>query len=152
MTDDDLMALCMLQEAGGEPDDGKAAVCRVVRNRMARLYESDGTVKGTILRFDQFSWAWFDFVDGAYTRIAWDQIDAANVAAEKLSKAPMSALAHCSVIAQQVAGGTYHGPAYDNLTDDTVLYVAPALERKMPVWATPAKLVCTIGRQNFYRA
>lgn len=43
------------QEARGEPPEGRRAVAEVIRNRMKRKYQSDGTVAGTVLRPYQFS-------------------------------------------------------------------------------------------------
>jgi len=147
-----LLALCVLLEAGGESDEGKAAVCRVILNREKLHYESDGTVVGTVLRYDQFSWAWFAFVNGKYTRISDTPEQAMSIAEYKLKTAPKAALDHCEMICAQVEADTFHGPLYDKITDDVVLYVAPKLEKQMPVWATPDKLVCVIGNQNYYRA
>jgi spore germination cell wall hydrolase CwlJ-like protein len=47
--------LTILQEASSEPFEGKVAVAEVIRNRMARRYQSDGTILGTVLRPLQFS-------------------------------------------------------------------------------------------------
>src|SRR5690349_17588094 len=52
----DALAVCTIwQEARGESYLGKIAVGEVIRNRMGRLYSSDGTVAGTVLRPWQFS-------------------------------------------------------------------------------------------------
>ncbi len=52
----DALAICTIwQEARGEPYAGKVAVGEVIRNRMGRLYSSDGTVAGTVLKPWQFS-------------------------------------------------------------------------------------------------
>jgi len=42
-------------EAGAEPYAGKLAVAKVIRNRMAQKFFSDGSVAGTVLRPLQFS-------------------------------------------------------------------------------------------------
>lgn len=50
-----LAVATILQEAEGEPYEGKVAVARVIRERMRLRYYSDGTVAGTILKPFQFS-------------------------------------------------------------------------------------------------
>ena len=152
MTDDDLLALCVLEEAGAEVDDGKAAVARVIFNRMRLKYSSDGTIAGTVMKYDQFSWAWFSFVNGHYTRVADTVEQATAIAERKLAAALPGAIANCGRIAQEVQAGTYHGPLYDKLTDDAVLYLNPHILHRLPSWATPDKLVCVIERHFFYHA
>lgn len=152
MTDSDLIALCVLMEAGGEIDDGKAAVARVIKNRMALKFESDGTVYGTVLKYDQFSWAWFDFVSGGYRRIAWTVDEAEKVAERDLNRAAPGPLLHCRDIAEKVMAGIYAGPLYDHLTDLAVNYLNPRILHRVPAWASPDKLVCVIGNHSFFRA
>lgn len=57
LSPDCLAALCIFAEARGEPFEGMVAVGSVLRNRMARRYQSDGTVPGTVFRPWAFSWA-----------------------------------------------------------------------------------------------
>ncbi|WP_454061962.1 cell wall hydrolase [Candidatus Nitrospira salsa] len=54
LTDDRLAALTIYLEARGESFAGKLAVAAVIRNRMHAKYQSDGTVKGTVLKRLQF--------------------------------------------------------------------------------------------------
>lgn len=147
----DLLALCIAQEAGGESDDGKAAVARVIKNRMALKYESDGTLAGTILKYDQFSWAWFNYVKGRYTRVAWNTVQATAIAQSKFNLSSPQVIAYCAAIGARVMNNLYDSPEYTQLTDDTVLYLNTALVH-LPDWAVPAKHVCRIGAQDFYRA
>lgn len=164
MTDDELLALNLYEEAGGEIDDGKAAIARVVKNRMGRHYFSDGTVHGTVLVKDQFSWAWFGFevvhsgvgvhdhAKHEYVRLSHTVTEAQQLAEDLYDMVPPADLARCSVIAGQVLAGTYSGELYDQLTDDAVLYFNPRILTKLPAWAIPDKLVCSIGHHEFYRA
>lgn len=46
---------CLVGEAGGEGELGMRAVAEVIRNRKDALYQSDGTIPGTILKPWQFS-------------------------------------------------------------------------------------------------
>lgn len=150
--DPTLLALCVYDEARGEDADGKAAVARVVLNRMRKRYASDGTVVGTVLRPGQFSGFWFDFVGGHYTRVCRTVAEAQERAENKLADAlkhPTS-WAACASAATAVQAGTYHSPAYDMLTDDAVLYLNPSISKAD--WATPDKHVCDIGHHAFYRA
>lgn len=147
----DLLALNIVMEAGLEPEDGKAAIARVVKNRMALKFESDGTISGTVLKRDQFSWAWFEFVHGRYTRVCHTDGEAQARAEMLLAKQPLPALVHCRDIGQRVFAETYHGPDYDRLTDAVVNYLNPAiLSEHLPAWASADKLVCVIGRHQFF--
>lgn len=165
--DDDLLALNVLEEAGGEIPDGRAAVARIVKNRMARKFFSDGTVLGTVLAKDQFSWAWFGFQEKVtgninpvkhvkeYVRMCHTATEALALASDYLAKAKKSSpntLAICSNTARDVMAGKYRGLLYDKLTDDAVSYLNPAILVKLPTWATTDKLVCIIGHHWFYRA
>jgi spore germination cell wall hydrolase CwlJ-like protein len=151
MTDEDLLALNIAQEAGGEIIDGRAAIARIVKNRMARKFQSDGTMPGTVLKKDQFSWAYFEMIDGKYTRVC-HTVEEAAARAEKLwAMTPTSVRTGCRAVAQQVMDGTYHGPDYDRLTDDAVNYLNPDIIPHLPAWASADKLVCRIGHHNFFR-
>ena len=54
LSDERLAALTIYLEARGESFAGKLAVAAVIRNRMNARYQSDGTVKGTVLKRLQF--------------------------------------------------------------------------------------------------
>ncbi|MGC1300944.1 MAG: cell wall hydrolase [Caulobacteraceae bacterium] len=152
MTDAEMLALCVFQEARGEPDDGVAAVARVVLNRTGLRYASDGTIAGTVLRPSQFSWVNYEMVDGHYARVATTsgEVDARVVALLAQGMGQPQAWARCVRIAAAVQAGTYQGSSYAKLTADTVLYYAPAACRA-PVWATPLAFVTQIGGQRFFR-
>lgn len=154
MTDADLIALCAFEEASIEPDDGLAAVVRVIKNRMVRLYQSDGSVPNTIFHGNgaAFSWAGFAMIGGRYRRVADGPVEI-EARAERLlvaAKGFAKAWARAESIAAAVMAGTYTGPAYDGLTDDAVMYLNPAIAGA--AWAKPEKLVCKIGRHEFFRA
>jgi spore germination cell wall hydrolase CwlJ-like protein len=152
MTDEDLLALCVWDEAQGEPTDGRAAVARVVLNRMKARYRSDGTVRGTVLAYDQFSGFWFEMIGAAYQRVCRtaEQAAARADALFERAKATPTLFANCRAAAEAVRAGAYHGPHYDQLTDDAVLYLNPKIAKA--AWALPQKHVCDIGRHSFYRA
>lgn len=164
LSDSNLLALNVYEEANLEPDDGKAAVARVVKNRMALKFFSDGSIAGTILARDQFSWAWFGFETihtgigvnqqskQEYIRVADTLADAEGVAVDRYDLAAPAALFHCNVVAQQAFGGTYKSTSYSLLTDDTVLYLNPRILTHLPTWAIPAAKVCSIGHHDFYRS
>jgi hypothetical protein len=164
MRDADLEALNVYEEAGGEPDEGKAAVARVVRNRMKARFMSDGTVAGTVLARDQFSWAWFGFVTKMsghanpnkhlqeYVRLCRTREEAEARADQLYSDAVPRYLANCFWIASQVAANTYHGPLYDRLGDAAISYLNPRILTRLPKWATADKLIVSIGHHDFYRS
>lgn len=153
MTDEDLLALNVYCEAAGEIPDGTAAIARVTLNRMKLHFHSDGTMAGTVLAKDQFSWAWFAFNDQhKYVRSCWT-FDQASVKAQGiLDRTPATAMAQSRRIALAVSAGAYDGTLYDQLTDDTVLYVNPHILTVAPAWAIPEKRVGAIGHHDFYRA
>ena len=153
MKPEQLLALCVWTEARGEPDNGKAAVARVVLNRRRLRYSSDGSLVGTILAPDQFSAFWFGFQNGRYTRLAHTHTDAwgrANVLYTQAANDP--AFARCAEIADKVMAGTFEGPGYSDLTDDTVCYYNPMIVKPRPAWADPEKHVTDICRHAFFRA
>jgi spore germination cell wall hydrolase CwlJ-like protein len=152
MLDADLEALNIYKEAGAEPDEGKAAIARVVRNRMRLHYSSDGTMAGTILARDQFSWAYFDWVNGKYVRVCSTKDQAALRAQRLFVQAPAAPLAHCADIAQRVAAGVFIGPGYVRLGYDAVHYLNPRILTKLPDWATSKNYIVSIGHHDFYRA
>lgn len=157
MDDADLLTLCVFKEAAGEPQDGKAAVARVVLNRTNRKppYASDGTIRGTITHHDQFSWVNFDFVNGHYQQVAFSP-DVVEVRIERLLKEALiykSTWAACDDIAKDVLAGTYTGgDEYEKLGDEAVLYLNPSIVKPLPKWADPAKLLAVIGGHHFFSA
>ena len=56
LPDDQLMALCLLAEAGGEPYDGRVAVGTVILERVDHQKWSGHTIQEVILWPYQFSW------------------------------------------------------------------------------------------------
>jgi spore germination cell wall hydrolase CwlJ-like protein len=152
MDDASLMTLCAFEEAAGEPDDGVAAIVRVILNRMSRRYASDGTVSGTILAPDQFSWTSWTMVDGRYQRICHTGQEVTERIEGLLLKARALAgqWGRVGRIAAEVRSGVYAGADYDRLTDEVVLYLNPRLASA--AWAIPARRVCEIGRHSFYKA
>lgn len=152
MIDADALALCAFQEANLEPADGLAAIPRVILNRMAAHYESDGTIQGTVFKHAQFSWTEYGFSNGRYSRVAWTPPEVAMRAETLLieAKSYRVAWARAVDICAQVTAKTYTGLDYDRLTDEVVLYDNLAVTQ--PPWATPDKLVCQIGHHSFFRA
>jgi spore germination cell wall hydrolase CwlJ-like protein len=150
MNEQDLLTLCVWAEARGEPMDGQAAVARVVLNRMKQKFHSDGTIRGTVLAYHQFSWAWFEYHEGKPIVIAKSFTEAVEVSEKLWAKVGrLRAVDPIREIVRQVQAGKYSGTAYDRLTDKAVLYC----NRDMvsPAWAKPEKLVCTIGQHSFYK-
>lgn len=147
----ELLALCVFEEARGEIDDGKAAVARVILNRTARKYQSDGSIEGTILHPAAFSWTEFDMVDGKYVKVAHTpEQQHARVLACYARALKSPDWVTCKMIADRVLSGAYDTPNYRLLTDEVVLYYAPAA-CKTPAWASSDNLVAKIGHQWFFR-
>lgn len=62
-TDEDWLTVCVIEEARGESNDGQACVAAVILNRTRGFSEgnkppagTEGTVKGVVLAYKQFSW------------------------------------------------------------------------------------------------
>jgi spore germination cell wall hydrolase CwlJ-like protein len=125
---------------------------RVILNRAARHYQSDGTIQGTIFHPAAFSWTQYEMVDGHYTKVAFSTVDIAFRAAGLLRKAQgfTKAWARCVQIAARVEARVFTGPLFDKLTNDVMLYDNLALAT--PAWATPDKLIVQIGHHSFFVA
>ena len=154
-SDADWLALCVNQEAAGEPDDGRAAVAHVVLKRQRLHYPSVGTVRGTVTWPSQFSWCEFDIVHGVYQRVC-EGSDAITARAVQLfAKATRDpAFSRCAEIARAVRSGAYvGGPSYQALTPDTVLYALRELRHPAEAAGLghAVATVAKIGPQDFYR-
>lgn len=155
MDDATWLALCCYEEARNQPDDGVAAIARVVLNRAERKYASDGTIKGTVTHPSQFSWCEYDMVDGHYQRVARGgpvEIEFRAIGLLKTAQAHPVTWQKCLDIGAKVHDGSYvGGEAYQKL-GPAVLYYNPAVVHPAPAWADPAKLIATIKDHAFYRA
>lgn len=158
LTDDDLAATCIADEAANQPYEGKVAVGIVILNRMARKYESDGTVAGTVLKHFQFSGFWFAMQAGHYVQTEFDAAGAADEAQllyDEFVKQPMwrdCQKAWLDAQAWEVGKPLSFtpGPQFKKLTHNTVLYLNPRIS-KAP-WATLDKLDAVIFQHDFYHA
>lgn len=149
MTDDDLLTLCVLQEAGNQPMDGQAAIARVVMNRGRMRYSSDGSISSTILWPTQFSWCEFKMVGRVYTRVASGSAAVlARVERLMVTAKAERAWGACAAVTGEVLHGAYRGPLYDRLTAATVLYDNLALA--CPSWAIRARRIVVIGQHTFF--
>lgn len=155
MDDRTLLAVCIADEAGNQPYEGKVAIGRVVLNRARLRFMSDGTIPGTILHPLQFSGFWFDFIDGHYTRVARTLADAATRAEVKrahYSTQPVWADCINAADASLHPVPGWGGPEYRKLTDRTVNYYAPSAVLTPPAWARPDLLDAVIYAHHFYHA
>ncbi|HEV2362690.1 MAG TPA: hypothetical protein VGS12_00680 [Caulobacteraceae bacterium] len=153
MTDDDLLALCIWDEAADQPHEGKVAVGRVIRNRMALKYESDGTVAGTVLKRFQFSGFWFAMKAGHYQEVEFD-LAGAQARAEDLFMQAKGQLVWADCLDAVADSADPHfawGPEGMKLAAEprTVLYANLAL--CSPPWATPDREVAKIYAHTFFR-
>lgn len=151
MTDADLLALCIWSEAANQPYDGMCAVGRVVRNRMALHYQSDGTMQGTVLHRAAFSGFSYAMVNGKYVKVAFTPEDMQQRAETMLAKATQQHVwPQCqdAAIDSDPAVGYVGGTEYEKLTPKTVLYANLAISQ--PNWATLENEVCQIGAHTFF--
>ena len=121
---DALAALTVYYEAAGESFAGKLAVAAVIRNRMKLKYQSDGTVKGTVLRARQFQ--------------PWITKNPYHIPLD-LEKPSM----RDSLLAWRLVQDGR------NVVDGAVLFYNPKLVRT-PYWAKVSQKVTTIGGHEFY--
>ena len=132
ITEEALAIVTIMQEAAGEPYEGKLAVAEVIRNRMQQRYSSDGTVAGTVLRPYQFS--------------GWNTADPGRVRNIR-ADTDQQVVQDCSRAWTEALAGS-------NLTNNAVLYYNPdpRLVPKTPDWAMPhsAEQVAAVGRHVFF--
>ncbi len=155
MTDDDLLALCVWSEAAGEPYEGEVAISRVVHNRMAAHFMSDGTVAGTVLHYPAFSGFWFAMHAGKYTRVAWTPADAEARAETMLAdaKAQTATWARCQRAAADGAPGSAFagGPQWQALAAEPRALDYANLRLCTPTWLPRVTQVAVIGHHTFFK-
>ena len=156
MTDEDLFALCVWDEAADQPYEGKVAVARVILNRIAAHYESDGTIKGTVLAPNQFSGFWFDMVAGKYRKICFSLAEAEARAEKLLLKATQDTLTWrlcCTAANDAKVGSDFKGgPQYQALAAEPRTLMYANLSICSPYWALPQNRVAVIYQHSFFKA
>lgn len=157
MTADELATTCIADEAGNQAHEGRVAIGVVILNRMARRFESDGTVAGTVLKRDQFSGFWFSMVHGHYTRVAHTREEAESRAEAKFAMYVRQVLWGDCQLAWADADAWFVGeaPSFNPSHEfaalhDAVNYVNLTISQ--PVWATADKFLCKLGAHSFYRS
>ncbi|WP_447968099.1 cell wall hydrolase [Nitrospira sp. M1] len=124
LSDDRLAALTIYLEARGESFAGKLAVAAVIRNRMKAKYQSDGTVKGTVLKRLQFQ--------------PWNHAKPEDVR-HRISESRM----HDSLLAwRMVQDGR-------SIVQGALLFYNPRLVQT-PRWAMVSHKVASIGGHEFF--
>lgn len=154
MTDADLIALCVWTEARGEPYEGKAAVARVIFNRMHAKWFSDGTVPGTVLAKDQFSGFWFSMVEGHYARVCDTLAQAEARAALLLLTVQVDPVwPDCKQACMDGSPGSGYapGPVWAVFSAEPRALLYANLSISSPIWATADKKVCTIYSHTFFK-
>jgi N-acetylmuramoyl-L-alanine amidase len=114
------------QEARGESQAGKVAVAEVIRNRTEKLYTSDGTVAGTVLRKLQFS--------------GWNTNDPNRTPSALLDDADPMVVACREAWITALAGS--------DTTLGSVLYCNLAIVR--PPWLAGCRETAVIGHHTFF--
>lgn len=134
IADDAIAIVTILQEAEGEPFEGKLAVAEVILSRTRHRYNSDGTIMGTCLAPLQFS--------------GWNSKSTNRIRTMRCCEAdPM--VADC-VRAWNLA------TAGSSTVQGALLYYSPAtlvaLGVPAPDWASPlkSKQVATVGHHIFF--
>ena len=124
-----LAVATLWQEARGEDQAARVAVAWVIKNRIAQLYDSDGTIAGTVLKRWQFS----GWMSATIARQALRATGAGGSLIEDLSAA-------------------WHGAgAGPDPTRGAVLYYSPAtMLGRAPRWAARAPYLTTIGPFRLY--
>lgn len=141
ITEEALAVVTIMQEAEGESYLGKLAVAEVIRNRMNKLYASDGTVSGTVLRAKQFS-GW----NAASTKA--DPINAFRIRSVRAD--------NDGQIVRDCIRAWNEARAGSNTVHGAVLYYSPSALKAMgidtPDWALPdsADEVAIVGKHHFF--
>jgi spore germination cell wall hydrolase CwlJ-like protein len=137
ITEEALAIVTIMQEAEGEPYLGKLAVAEVIRNRMNKLYASDGTVSGTVLRSKQFS-GW----NAAGTKS--DPINHFRIRSVRAD--------NDGAIVRDCIRAWNEARAGSNTVHGAVLYLNPAAVDSIPEWALPgsADEVAIVGQHHFF--
>lgn len=134
ISEEALAVVTIMQEAEGEPYLGKLAVAEVIRNRMNKLYASDGTVSGTVLRPLQFS--------------GWNAKDPGRVRSVRADSD--------GAIVKDCIRAWNEARAGSNTVHGAVLYYSPSALKAMgipePDWALPdsADEVAVVGKHHFF--
>lgn len=121
-----LAAATIRGEAGMEPYEGKLAVGKTIRNRMARRHFSDGTVAGTVLKPYQFS--------------LWNTNDKGRIRACLADDS--------SPQVEECKRAWAESETWDGLPPEVVYYHADYVR---PSWADTTVFVRKIGRHLFYK-
>lgn len=129
ISDEALAAVTIVQEAAGEPYEGKLAVANVIRHRMELGVHSDGTVAGTVLRAYQFS-GWNTKPD--FLRIRTVQADDSE---QSVCEALLA----------------WRESATRDLVPGAVMYCNLNVLATPPAWARPELFVATVHRHTFFR-
>ena len=159
----DWLTACVIDEAGNQSDEGKAAVAQVIKNRIACRFRSDGTVKGTVLARDQFSGFYHGTVNGRYKRICDDRACAERRGLAKIAEYKRNTARWNSAraICERVMAGTYSGSSSFNVLRSNrnatqyLNYAAteklnPSRSASWRTWANRSKFACKIGDHSFY--
>jgi N-acetylmuramoyl-L-alanine amidase len=130
ISEEALAVITIMQEAAGEPYEGKVAVAEVIRNRMNKKYASDGTVSGTVLRPLQFS--------------GWNAKDPGRIRAVR-SDSDDKVVKECIRAWHEALAGT-------DMVKGAVLYYNPSIITEPPDWALPdsATQVAVVGQHHFF--
>lgn len=128
------LALATLwQEARGEDQTAREVVAHVIRNRMTKLYDSDGTIAGTVLKRWQFS-GWMS---------------------ARLARQALRAVAIGGTLIDQLEAAWDVSATGPDPTEGAVLYYSPESMRSptsRPRWAAKAPYITTIGPFRLYGA
>lgn len=159
----DWLTACVIDEAGNQSDEGKAAVAQVIKNRIACRFRSDGTVKGTVLARDQFSGFYHDTVNGRYRRVCNDLPCAERRGLQKIAtyKRNTSRWNSVRAICERVMSGSYSGSTAFNtlrsnrnatqyLNYEVTQRLNPSPTASWRTWANRSKFACKIGDHSFY--
>jgi N-acetylmuramoyl-L-alanine amidase len=124
--EDNLAAMVIRDEAGGEPYEGKVAVAEVILTRTAKKFQSDGTVTGTLL----WPYAFSGLNTTAPHRTVLFKVDDQD-----------PTLMECFQAWETAKAGS-------SLSNGADSYFNPSVVT--PKWAAQASHVVDIGRHSFY--
>ncbi len=125
--DDAIAIITIWQEAGNQALEGKIAVGEVIRTRVRRKYNCDGTIIGACLRASQFS--------------GWNTNASNRIASLKINTDDR-VVNDCAI--------AWERSRDSNLTLGAPLYQNKALVNPLPSWAQESKILAQIQDHTFY--
>ncbi len=156
----DWLVTCVMTEAKGESNDGKAGVAQTIVNRMRSGFSENqvnpawkGSIKGIVLAKNAFSAFQYNFSGGKYGKAVattWPAIEKRGLSIMAREQKNTALYSKTKAICQQVLSGTYKGGSGVSLvrSRNCLWFYNPRASK--PSWARTTIRVTSIGGHNFH--